>query len=915
MSTKVLRRSQNSSSKIFAGFLEFPFRRAVDQNTFEEVQRNQASSQIAEKTITIGRTASAQSDTNENEFPSNLANVAEDEYEEEEDKQWKSALVNALEQKVYAKSFLVVALAILESVTFLEQTAISGRRRRFYDLNHDFDLDVTYVCDRLVAMSIPCVAGAMHRNDIRDVARFFATRHYASFVVYNLCESFEEDGNGNYDPRFLYYQVKKIPTRDHNVNSLRRIIFFCEQATKFLNEDQDNIIAIHCKGGKGRTGTFCCALMLWTGFVSTAHDALNYFAERRTEGSSQRGKGRICVTAPSQVRYVNYVQSIIDGQVDFISKKCLVLGSIIISGIPRAQQGGCLLSFVIECDGRVQYDHGKTNGLVSCGKQSRESVIDIGFELLNGDISIRFYWFENNVPPLAICGKTAKVLQGGRRVQYDNVLGKSLFFVSFHTSFISENEMFFRKTEIDGAYNKPSTKFEDDFAIRLRMWEGLGSKSRPEDTAISENPDLDALQRQRFHWGMILSLPHALRELRIQDEIQRIFAQSCPFAHHFAKAGKFRTSKKNKDLPGIVLGAGDFFGDLSFFLGPDEDNSCDHIKAYSASVKVRSIRVENKNVGPPLQISGLTDIDLDILYHALARESTSKSAFDGQLAARARAGTDGWQADLKRDKKRFALEAEIEAIVKGIRDKQKIPAAQPYLFCTSASIQRSWAPNRRTVNDSNGVIVIFPETVCFADFSSDVSFPVTEITSVSVKSEMLTIFARPIRRVVTEQKRDGSGTSNESSPRASAYSTDSMLESPRNRRMAERLSPNNRARRHRLKRYSYSSDNINQQLESEASKKVEVVDARAVRNRKNFGGSLRILLPGRQQPEEDTEVVEAYRFWIANREMALAARAMIRGLLKKTQVEALERNFFKNSEREHLERSFAFVASAAYGVP
>ena len=41
---------------------------------------------------------------------------------------------------------------------------------------------------------------------------------------------------------------------------------------------------------------------------------------------------------------------------------------------------------------------------------------------------------------------------------------------------------------------------------------------------------------------------------------------------------------------------------------------------------------------------------------------------------------------------------------------------------------------------------------------------------------------------------------------------------------------------------------------------------------------------------------------IVSRQTALAARDMIRGLLKKTQVEALERNFFKNSEREHLER-------------
>ena len=83
------------------------------------------------------------------------------------------------------------------------QAAVSQSRRRFKDPgteftcststkvqiltpkalpDGDFDLDLTYICDRLIAMSLPCVGGAFYRNDMRDVARFFANFHYGSFT-------------------------------------------------------------------------------------------------------------------------------------------------------------------------------------------------------------------------------------------------------------------------------------------------------------------------------------------------------------------------------------------------------------------------------------------------------------------------------------------------------------------------------------------------------------------------------------------------------------------------------------------------------------------------------------------------------------------------------------------------------------
>ena len=43
-------------------------------------------------------------------------------------------------------------------------------KRRFVDSENRIDLDLTYICDRLIAMAIPCVEGALYRNDIREVS-------------------------------------------------------------------------------------------------------------------------------------------------------------------------------------------------------------------------------------------------------------------------------------------------------------------------------------------------------------------------------------------------------------------------------------------------------------------------------------------------------------------------------------------------------------------------------------------------------------------------------------------------------------------------------------------------------------------------------------------------------------------------
>lgn len=50
----------------------------------------------------------------------------------------------------------------------------------------------------------------------------------------------------------------------------------------WLLQDPLNVIAIHCKGGKGRTGMIIACLLLKQGIKDSPAEALTLFAQRRT---------------------------------------------------------------------------------------------------------------------------------------------------------------------------------------------------------------------------------------------------------------------------------------------------------------------------------------------------------------------------------------------------------------------------------------------------------------------------------------------------------------------------------------------------------------------------------------------------------------------------------------------------------
>ena len=98
------------------------------------------------------------------------------------------------------------------------RVAVSQNRRRFN--KSGFDLDLTYITSRVIAMSAPCFgAHTSYRNDIHVVSRFLSLRHYGHFLVFNLCDSYmSSDGViGNYHPQMIFNQVNRPPSHPLSV--------------------------------------------------------------------------------------------------------------------------------------------------------------------------------------------------------------------------------------------------------------------------------------------------------------------------------------------------------------------------------------------------------------------------------------------------------------------------------------------------------------------------------------------------------------------------------------------------------------------------------------------------------------------------------------------------------------------------
>lgn len=188
---------------------------------------------------------------------------------------------------------------------------VSKKKKRY--VTEEFNLDLSYIDDeeRIIAMGYPAdrIEGVF-RNHIDDVFKFLESKHKEHYWVYNLCS----EPKYKYDDKKFHKRVTAFPFDDHNTPPIEVIKDFCCSVNDWLSKDPKNVVAIHCKAGKGRTGLMICSYLIHSGRCNSAQEALDYFGEKRTTDC----KG---VTIPSQRRYVEYYGDLVNKKIEYNSKR------------------------------------------------------------------------------------------------------------------------------------------------------------------------------------------------------------------------------------------------------------------------------------------------------------------------------------------------------------------------------------------------------------------------------------------------------------------------------------------------------------------------------------------------------------------------------------------------------------------
>lgn len=339
-----------------------------------------------------------------------------------------------------------------------------------------FDLDLTYITENVLAMGFPSEKmERMYRNPYSEVFRFLETRHGGHYRVYNLCSE------RSYDKVKFQGRVATFPFDDHNAPPLELMRNFCEDVASYLSEDPQNIAAVHCKAGKGRTGVMICAYLLHVRSYDTAEDALQFYGSART----QNGKG---VTIPSQARYVKYYEEMVRKGVaginastrDVYKPKTTLLTGMTVFTLPRfgTKEQGCNLQFsicmgmpktTVACTTSSRMEH-------QCQMTYNPDSITMRFPMpirLIGDVKIEFY-HQPDLPNLL----SRSMLTPARTIELGKKLldkrAKKMCHFWFNTAFIPPEgtPMRLRKEEIDRANKDKQHKiFDAAFAVELRFSE------------------------------------------------------------------------------------------------------------------------------------------------------------------------------------------------------------------------------------------------------------------------------------------------------------------------------------------------------------------------------------------------------------------------------------------------------------
>ncbi|PPJ49829.1 hypothetical protein CBER1_03334 [Cercospora berteroae] len=178
----------------------------------------------------------------------------------------------------------------------LRQIVASPRAR-----HDEAGLDLCYVTDNIIATSGPSgtYPQLAYRNPLKDLVKFLDSKHKENWSVWE----FRAEGTG-YPDEEVYGRIRHYPWPDHHPPPFALVPLIMGSMKQWLKdkEKEGRVAVVHCKAGKGRSGTISCSYLIseegWA-----REDAMKRFTDRRMRPGFGNG-----ISIPSQIRTLMYVE-------------------------------------------------------------------------------------------------------------------------------------------------------------------------------------------------------------------------------------------------------------------------------------------------------------------------------------------------------------------------------------------------------------------------------------------------------------------------------------------------------------------------------------------------------------------------------------------------------------------------------
>uniref|UniRef100_A0A3P8Z3A9 Tensin 1 n=1 Tax=Esox lucius TaxID=8010 RepID=A0A3P8Z3A9_ESOLU len=322
-------------------------------------------------------------------------------------------------------------------------------------MEENYEVDLVYITERIISVSFP--SGAEERSyasNIKEVASMLGSKHGEHYLLLNLSER-------RNDITKLNHKVLDFGWPDHHAPALDKICSMCKAMDTWLNADQHNVVVLHNKGNRGRTGVVVAAYMHYSNISASADQALDRFAMRRFYQDKALPVGQ-----PSQRRYIRYFSGLLSGNIK-INNKPLFLHHVIMHGIPDFEsKGGCRPFLKIYQAMQPVY----TSGIYNVQGDSHTSIcitIEPGL-LLKGDILLKCYHKRFRSPNRDV-----------------------VFRVQFHTCAIHDLGVVFGKNELDETFKDERFpeygKVEFVFSFGPEKIKGMGHLENGPQVSVDYN--------------------------------------------------------------------------------------------------------------------------------------------------------------------------------------------------------------------------------------------------------------------------------------------------------------------------------------------------------------------------------------------------------------------------------------------